>query len=250
MMPINNFNNTKIKIYSTNKGIKIVDSPIKIQILNMLEGQVSEADIVNEIGKSKSTISVHLKNLIDDGIVSFKSHPMDRRSKLFYILADYIGEIYPDKIIYKYPEVNSQLDTREQLFTEIFRQYKSTLLVHGLQLEPLEVETGKNVGKEIYASLEFETFDQLIDAIIEKFEQLGLGHVKLSSDNPLILKNYDCNECNGLQYNMTLCNLTKGVFKGIFEEFYKKEVSVEEVECTSKYDDCCTFLIELNTNNS
>ena len=61
MMPINNFNNTKIKIYSTTKGIKIVDSPIKIQILNMLDGQVSEADIVNETRKSKSTISVHVK---------------------------------------------------------------------------------------------------------------------------------------------------------------------------------------------
>ena len=100
-MPINNFNNTKIKIFSTNKGIKIVDSPIKIQILNILDGQVSEADIVSQTGKSKSTISVHLKNLIDEGIISFKSHPLDRRSKLFYILADYIGEIYPDKIIYK-----------------------------------------------------------------------------------------------------------------------------------------------------
>ena len=81
MIPINYYNTTKIKIYSTNKGIKIVDSPIKIQILNLLEGEISEADIVKETGKSKSTISVHLKNLIDEGIISFKSHPLDRRRK-------------------------------------------------------------------------------------------------------------------------------------------------------------------------
>ena len=61
MMPINKFNNTKIKIYATTKGIKIVDSPIKIQILNILDGQVSEIEIVKQTGKSKSTISVHLK---------------------------------------------------------------------------------------------------------------------------------------------------------------------------------------------
>lgn len=250
MMPINNFNNTKIKIFSTNKGIKVVDSPIKIQILNLLEGQVSEADIVKKTGKSKSTISVHLKNLIDEGIISFKSHPLDRRSKLFYILADYIGEIYPDKIIYKIPEIDSNVTTKEQLFTEVFRQYKSVLLVHGLQLEPLEVETGKNMGKALFSALEFATFDELIQAITDKFEQLDLGRIKLSSDSPLILKNYDCRECKELQYNMTLCNITKGIIKGIFEEYYGKPVSVEEVECLSKYDDCCTFLIEIVSNNS
>ena len=124
MIPINYYNTTKIKIYSTNKGIKIVDSPIKIQILNLLEGEISEADIVKETGKSKSTISVHLKNLIDEGIISFKSHPLDRRSKLFYIIADYIGEIYPDKIIYKLPETESDLESQDQLYIEILRQFK------------------------------------------------------------------------------------------------------------------------------
>ena len=244
MMPINNFNNTKIKIYSTTKGIKIVDSPIKIQILNMLDGQVSEADIVNQTRKSKSTISVHLKNLIDEGIISFKSHPMDRRSKLFYILADYIGEIYPDKIIYKSPDIESELNNQEQLYTELFRQYKSILLVHGLQLEPLEVETGKKIGKEIYQSFEFDTYDELLNLIVDKFEKLKLGNIKVSSDKPLILKNNNCHECKKLQYNMPICNITKGILKGIFEEYYEKTVSVEEVECTSKYDDCCTFIIE------
>lgn len=249
MMPINNFNNNKIKIFSTSKGIKVVDSPIKIQILNILDGKISEADVVDKTGKSKSTISVHLKNLIDEGIISFKSHPLDRRSKLFYIIAEFIGEIYPDKIIYKYPTIESDVDTKEKLYTEVFRQYKSILLVHGLQLEPLELETGRNVGKNIFSTLEFKNFDEFIEEISKKFEKLDLGHIKLSSDNPLILKNYDCNECKDLQYNMTLCNITRGLLKGIFEEYYEKEVFIEEVECTSKYDDCCTFLIE-TTNNS
>ena len=251
MMPINKFNNTKIKIFSTTKGIKIVDSPVKIQILNLLDGQVSEADIVSKTGKSKSTISVHLKNLIDEGIISFKSHPLDRRSKLFYIFADYIGEIYPDKIIYKSPDIESDLNNHEQLYTELFRQYKSILLVNGLQLEPLEVETGKKIGKEIYKSFEFDTYEELLNLIIEKFEELKFGRIKISSDKPLILKNNNCHECKKLQYNMPICNITKGILKGIFEEYYEKSISVEEVECTSKYDDWCAFIIETtDVNNS
>ncbi len=227
-----------------------MDSPIKIQILNMLEGQVSEADIVNKTGKSKSTISVHLKNLIDEGIISFKSHPLDRRSKLFYILADYIGEIYPEKIIYKTPGIESEMENQEQLYLELFRQYKSILLVHGLQLEPLEVETGKNIGKSIYKSLKHNSYEEFIDSISDKFKDLNLGILKVSSEKPLILKNNNCHECRGLQYNMPMCNITKGILKGIFEEYYEKTVSVEEVECISKYDDCCSFLIEILDINS
>jgi predicted hydrocarbon binding protein len=80
---------------------------------------------------------------------------------------------------------------------------------------------------------------------------LGLGHIKTSSDKPLILKNNNCHECKNLQYNMPICNIIKGILKGIFEEYYEQVVSVEEVECTSKYDDCCTFIIEAtDINNS
>lgn len=244
MMPINNYNKTKVKIFSTTKGIKIVDSPIKIQILNILDGQVSEAEIVKQTGKSKSTISVHLKNLIDDKIISFKSHPLDRRSKLFYIYADYIGEIYPDKIIYKLPEMQSEISTQARLYMEIFRQFKSILLLHGLQIEPLEVATGQRIGEKIYESFEYKTLEELIDLIKNKFEELDLGHIKVSSMNPLILKNSGCHECFKLQYNMPTCNVTKGIIKGIFEKHFGKKVSVEEVECTSKYDDCCTFIVD------
>lgn len=243
-MPINNFNNTKIKIYATNKGIKIVDSPIKIQILNILDGKVSEIEIVKQTGKSKSTISVHLKNLIDEGIISFKSHPLDRRSKLFYIYADYIGEIYPDKIIYKLPAIESELSTQSQLYMELFRQFKSILLIHGLQVEPLEVAAGQRIGDHIYSQFEYETLEQLTDLLKEKFEQLDLGNLKISSFEPLIIKNNGCHECFKLQYNISTCNVTKGILKSIFENHFNKKVSVEEVECTSKYDDCCTFTID------
>jgi len=245
MMPITNYNDIKIKIYSTNKGIKIVDSPIKIQILNILDGQVSEAEIVSKTGKSKSTISVHLKNLIDEGIINYKSHPLDRRSKLFYVVSDYIGEIYPDKIINKSPEITDEINNKEKLYFEVFRQFKSTLLLHGLQLEPLEVATGQIIGKSLHEEFKYETLEELLEQIKEKFEQLGLGELKVSSVEPLIFKNNDCKECFNIQYNLPTCNMTKGILKGILEIYYGKEIFIEEVECISKFDDSCTFIVDL-----
>lgn len=245
MMPITNYSDIKIKIYSTSKGIKIVDSPIKIQILSMLDGQVSEAEIVSTTAKSKSTISVHLKSLIDEGIINYKAHPMDRRSKLFYVVAEYIGEIYPDRIIYKSPDFESEINTREELYVELLKQFKSTLLIHGLQLEPLEVATGQKIGSHLYSSFKYETLDELLELIREKFEELKIGEIKISSTDPLIFKNNTCQECFNIQYNLPTCNITKGILKGILEEHFKKEISIEEVECTSKFDDSCTFVVDL-----
>lgn len=244
MMPINNFNNIKVKMYATSKGIKVIDSPIKIQILNILDKQTSEADIVSSTGKSKSTISVHLKNLIDDGVISYKSHPMDRRSKLFHIVAKFIGEVYPDKIIYGTPEVNPELNSREDLSVELFRQYKSLLLYNGLQLGPLEESLGEKIGSAIYDSLEYNTLTELLNQLKIKFDELGWGKIKIKTKDTIIIKIKDCHECSNLQYNLPLCNVTKGILKGIFSSYLNKTVSVEEVECVSNHDDSCTFIID------
>ena len=58
-----------------------------ITILEMLRNSDMEFDeIVSNTGKSKSTVSVHLKSLREAGIVSFKTHPDDNRKKIFYFI--------------------------------------------------------------------------------------------------------------------------------------------------------------------
>ena len=50
-------------------------------------------EIVSNTGKSKSTVSVHLKGLRELGIVSFKLNPEDNRKKIFYINSKYLGSV-------------------------------------------------------------------------------------------------------------------------------------------------------------
>lgn len=50
-------------------------------------------EIVNAVGKSKSTISTHLKDLINEGIVKSKVSPRNRRKKIFYVESKYLGKI-------------------------------------------------------------------------------------------------------------------------------------------------------------
>ena len=78
-----------IQIFSNlneNLGVNVVKSPVKLTILEMLRDTEMEFDeIVTNTGKSKSTVSVHLKSLRESGIISYRVHPVDNRKKIFFI---------------------------------------------------------------------------------------------------------------------------------------------------------------------
>ncbi len=60
----------------------------------MLRDRDMEFDeIVSNTGKSKSTVSVHLKSLRESGIISYKLHPVDNRKKIFFLNSKYIGSV-------------------------------------------------------------------------------------------------------------------------------------------------------------
>ena len=75
-------------------GVNVVKSPVKLTILSMLKDTDMEFDeIVKNTGKSKSTISVHLKSLREDGIVNYRFDANDHRKKIFYISSKFLGEV-------------------------------------------------------------------------------------------------------------------------------------------------------------
>ena len=79
--PIQIFSNKEDQI-----GVNVVKSPVKLTILEMLrDGDMEFDEIVSNTGKSKSTISVHLKSLREDGIISYRMDPKDNRKKIFYL---------------------------------------------------------------------------------------------------------------------------------------------------------------------
>ena len=86
-----------IQIFSNlndNIGVNVVKSPVKLTILEMLRDTEMEFDeIVNNTGKSKSTVSVHLKGLRESGVISYRVHPKDNRKKIFYINSKYLGSV-------------------------------------------------------------------------------------------------------------------------------------------------------------
>ena len=66
---VKNNTNDQIKIFGTQSGVNIIESPIKAKILSILEEKErSGTEIVSFTGKSKATISTHLHDLVNMGI--------------------------------------------------------------------------------------------------------------------------------------------------------------------------------------
>ena len=93
---------SRIKIFSTKTGVNVVQSPIKAQILSILkEGGMSGSQIVSSTKRSKSTISAHLQDLEDAGIIDWVIDPEDRRRKIYYINSKFLGDLSSTKEILK-----------------------------------------------------------------------------------------------------------------------------------------------------
>ena len=115
----------------------------------MLRNNAMEFDeIVNNVGKSKSTVSVHLKSLREDGIISYKVHPVDNRKKIFYLNSKYLGsvdlkekkeldEVKPDYII------QNLIDNSEDFSILLFHTIKSMLIQEGINIDPIMQSAGK-----------------------------------------------------------------------------------------------------------
>ncbi|RBQ22685.1 hypothetical protein ALNOE001_16510 [Candidatus Methanobinarius endosymbioticus] len=237
-------------------GVNVIKSPVKLIILSMLKDSEMEFDeIVKNIGKSKSTVSVHLKSLRKDGVISFKFDPDDQRKKIFYINSRFLGEIESpepfeleeqktkfllDNIINKDTN-NDQFDFSQLLF----HTFRSTLIQEGININPVLYEAGRRIGLALYEELKDEDVDNFFANIKEFWEGYGLGKIEFNLGEKIEITNYDCFECGLLpKTGKPVCYLDGGIIKSVLSSFLKKEVMVTETKCYTMGDNCCVFEVE------
>ena len=148
-----------IQIFSNvndNIGVNVVKSPVKLTILEMLRDTEMEFDeIVNNTGKSKSTVSVHLKDLRESGIISYRVNPNDNRKKIFYINSKYLGSVNisePKEIEQTQSDyiIKNIIENDEEFSTLLFHTLKSMLIQEGVNIDPILQATGNSIGKSIF----------------------------------------------------------------------------------------------------
>ena len=243
-----------IQIFSNlneNIGVNVVKSPVKLTILEMLRDRDMEFDeIVNNTGKSKSTVSVHLKSLRENGIISYRVHPVDNRKKIFYLNSKYIGSVNisePKEIEQTQSNylIENIVDEDAEFSTLLFHTLKAMLIQEGVNIDPILQSTGNSIGRSIFDKMYDEDLDAFMENIAEFWQTKGLGRMTYKIGQIIKITTYDCFECQLLpRTGKPACFLDTGIFEGLFTEFFNLPVSVIETQCYTMGDEKCVFEIE------
>ena len=243
-----------IQIFSNlneNVGVNVVKSPVKLTILEMLRDSEMEFDeIVSNTGKSKSTVSVHLKSLRESGIISYRVHPNDNRKKIFYINSKYLGSVNisePKEIEETQSDylIENLVEEDAEFSTLLFHTLKAMLIQEGVNIDPILQSTGNSIGKSIFEKLYDDDLDIFMENIAQFWEKKGLGRLSFHVGQIIKITTYDCFECQFLpRTGKPACFLDTGIFEGLFTEFFNLPVSVIETQCYTMGDEKCVFEIE------
>lgn len=244
--PIQIFSNANDSI-----GVNVIKSPVKLTILEMLRDRDMEfEEIVSNTGKSKSTVSVHLKSLRESGVISYRVHPVDNRKKIFFLNSKYIGsvELSEPKEIEETQSnylIKNIVDEDAEFSTLLFHTLKAMLIQEGINIDPILQSTGNSIGKSIFNKLYDDDLDIFMKNLAEFWQRKGLGRLTFDIGQIIKITTYDCFECELLpKTGKPACFLDTGIFEGLFTEFFNLPVSVIETQCYTMGDEKCVFEIE------
>ena len=245
--PIQIFSNSE-----NNIGVNVVKSPVKLTILEMLRDSEMEFDeIVSNTGKSKSTVSVHLKGLREMGIVSYKIHPNDNRKKIFYIDSKYLGSVNVSdqkelEETQKEYLVNNIVNDDGDFTVLLFHTLRSMLIQEGINIDPILQATGNKIGRSLFDVLYDDDLETFLSNIAQFWEDKGLGRVSFELGDIIKITSFDCFECELLpKTGKPACFLDTGIFEALFSEYFNSSVCVIEIQCYTMGDGKCVFEVEL-----
>jgi hypothetical protein len=237
-----------IGLYASSEGIRAIDSPVKGKILEMLTRQEMAFDqLVETSGRSKSTVSVHLKDLADDGIVGARADPTDGRKKIFYLNSLFLagadsderGNFDLDKYIPR--EFPCEGDPGG-MFRFMLSTIRLSLMHQGILIDPVLSLAGQKAGGALYPCVEASGITGIIENIGHIWKKNRLGNIELERLDPLTLSIFDCFECRDLPITgKPACAFESGILTSLFSTFYSQEMKAIETHCYAMGSNRCRF---------
>ncbi|MDR0912571.1 MAG: ArsR family transcriptional regulator [Methanobrevibacter sp.] len=244
-----------MEIGESDKNIlTVIKSPVKIEIISLLEkDETSFKDLVKSLNKAKSTVSIHLRQLLDQGIVAFKFDPEDHRQKIFVLNSQVLGDVgflREDEFEEQTDEfINENIIKGNEDFSFsrlLFHSLRTNLIQNKIAIDPIIFDTGLKMGKSIYPLVNSEDDVEFIENIKKFWEKYELGKINVDiNDMYILITNKECYECQFLPKNSeSSCFMELGIIKSLFDLHYNLDTNINEIKCFSKGDDCCQFEIE------
>ncbi len=237
-------------ILYTDRGIVALDSPIKLKILELLRGDVkSFEELVNGTGKAKSTVSVHLNDLVRQCLIVEKTHPHDKRKKCFALNSLYVAcSLEPVNAHYRdvLDNLARSLDSEFSFLKSLFHAIRYGLEAYGINPNPLLKKIGCDVGSQIAGKFRSSSLPELLEEIKAFWGGTKLGKMTVSQEGSCFcVVVEDCFDCGNMPYvERTLCSLDEGILEGILDTKLGKPHTVKEIECFGTGYHHCRFMIE------
>ncbi len=235
-------------IYSTENGIVALDSPVKLKILETLrKGVASFDDLVEQSGKAKSTISVHLDDLEKLNLILEKSSPDDKRKKYFFLNSVCVA--YSEMPMMKHYQKN--MDTFEisglngdSLMMHIFQTVRYGMEAYGFDPKPIMKRLGRDIGVRLGPEFESDDESGLLQELPEFWRSQKLGDMKVINNNAAVMVT-GCYHCSKMpNVGKTLCSMDEGILEGIFSNKFGIDYTFKETECFGTGYDHCKFVFE------
>jgi len=242
---------TSVGFFRTAQGLRAVNSPTRTRILDLLgDSELSFEEIVAQTGRAKSTISVHLRELVADGVLAARSDPEDGRRKFFYIDSEYLGRLSDadrleadiERLLADYDPLAPNPFT---FYRTMFRSIRITLLADGVNIDPILKAAGTHLGRRLARAFAGMSTDDLFEALGRFWDQHGLGRFTVVSTGPLVIEVHDCFECVDLPYlGRPACAFDCGVLSAVCRELIGEQERIVETACYSMGDGVCRFEVE------
>jgi predicted hydrocarbon binding protein len=235
-------------IFSTENGIVALDSPVKLKILEMLRnGAASFDDLVEQSGKAKSTISVHLDDLEEQNLILEKSSPSDKRKKYFYLnsVCFAISEMPMMKHYQKNMgtfEISAM--NGDSLIMHIFQTVRYGMEAYGFDPKPIMKRLGMDIGTRIGNEFNSNNESGLLQELSEFWSLHKLGNMKINNNSPAIIV-MGCYHCSRMpNVGKTLCSMDEGILEGIFSSRLNIDYTFKETECFGTGYQHCKFIFD------
>jgi predicted hydrocarbon binding protein len=237
-----------VEMFSTPGGIRTVDSQARMDILSMLlKREMSFDELVASSGKAKSTVSVHLKGLVEEGVIGSREDPDDARKKIFYITSSYLGRLSKRKRVDRDMEdyISSYAAGSSDPFTFfrlMFRTLRVSLLNEGIDIDPVLHDAGVKVGEALCRKVEAPEVEGLLENLAAFWKAQSLGKIEVESVEPLAIRIYDCFECQELPpIGRPACAFDSGILESVFSRHFEERMRAIETACYAMGDDHCRF---------
>ncbi|MDO9324531.1 MAG: V4R domain-containing protein [Methanoregula sp.] len=243
-----------VRLFSTHNTVMAVDSPIKLQILELAaSGPVPFDRIVECTQKAKSTISVHLRDLERSGLIRSTPDPRDSRKRTITLSSDAIGRLTNTDRNARVPARHRHGTAHEEPFSDddivsFFRYcvltFRTQAMAMGINIDPVLGRTGEQVGKVLASKVAGSTIEDVVKKMDAFWQEHGLGAITLTGTTPITLEVRGCFECEDLPLTgHSACVFDIGVLTAIFSHHLECPVTVVEDRCYSSGDERCIFVI-------